>query len=170
MSKIRNDHLLRARQWSDLDPINIMTSARSQNFLEGMNYNLQHCDRLWVFCVSQYHLCKWLDIRRWLSGNGWGVVWMWTHCGSLALNNNPPLDARRGGEYLALLALLALLLVDQQGVWYKIQCALVCSSDPAVGRVTLSVFYLTCKRAKHCFGFLIKHYKWFLLNTINDIY
>ena len=160
MSKIKNDHLLRARQWSDLDPINIMTSARSQNFLEGMNYYLQHCDRPWVFCVSQYHLCKWLDIRRWLSGNGWGVVWMWTHCGSLALNNNPPLDARRGGEYLAL---LALLLVDQQGVWYKIQCALVCSSDPAVGRVTLSVFYLTCKRAKHCF-----FASW--LNIINDFY
>ena len=82
---------------------------------------------------------------------------MWTHCGSLALNNNPPLDARRGGD-IALLALLALLLVDQQAFSYKTQHAVVCSSDPAVGRVTLSVFYLTCKRAKHCFGFLIKHY------------
>ena len=52
---------------------------------------------------------------------------MWTHCGSLALNNNPPLDARRGGEDLALLALLALLLVDQKGFFdtrYSVQlCA-----------------------------------------------
>ena len=127
-------------------------------FFERMNYYLQHCDRPWVFCVSQNHLCKWLDIRRWLSGNGWGVVWMWTHCGSLALNNNPPLDARRLGRRRSCTSCTACTApCGPTRFWYKTQCAVVWSSDPAVGRVTLSVIYLTCKRAKHCFGFFIKH-------------
>ena len=160
MSKIRNDHLLRATQWSDLDPINILT----HNFfsLKAWTTICSIATALGCFVYQRIirYLCKWLDIRRWLSGNGWGVVWMWTHCGSLALNNNPPLDARRGGGDLALLALLALFLVDQQAFLIQdtVCTAVVCSSDPAFGRVTLSVFYLTCKRAKHCFGFLIKHY------------
>jgi len=168
MSKIRNDHLLRATQWSDLDLINILT----HNFfsLKAWTTICSIATAIGCFVYQRIirYLCKWLDIRRWLSGNGWGVVWMWTHCGSLALNNNPPLDARRGGgedlallAFLALLALFALLLVDQQA--FLIQDTVWCScvllwSSCWQGHTFCLLSHLQASQTLHCFGFLIKHY------------